>query len=159
MKHVEIVKPPAPVSLCSAKDDDVNADSSADLATTLLPRSVFQDLTIHRGVVRFSIKYVLVLAQACERLLDRGLSAIKPGERLQAALFKFARYLLFDFASGNSAQQFGVSVDLRNTKCGVCSLWRVVVVLVVLERFTQGRCAVETYNAKTAERRYVITPR
>src|SRR5947208_11156195 len=114
MKHVEIVKSPAAVSLCPAKDDDVNADSFADLAATLLPRSVLKDPTIYLGVVRFSIEHVLVRAQARKRLLDRGLSAIKPGEGLQAALFEFARNLLFDFACRNSAQQFGVRVDLRN---------------------------------------------
>ena len=58
----EIVEPAAAIPLGTAEDDDVDAQTAADLAWTMLPRTVREHAAVDVGAVGSGIEHALVLA-------------------------------------------------------------------------------------------------
>jgi hypothetical protein len=106
---------PSPVPLCSAKQHDVDADPAANLARTVLPRFVPQDLLVNFPAICPTVVHLLVVPKEFQHLRDGPFTPVEPLKRVQASLFESASFRLIDLPCHNPVAHFRVGFHLWYT--------------------------------------------
>src|SRR5437763_10122294 len=148
----QVVKPAAAVALSAAKENDVVSERTAHVAVAVLPRTIRKRRAVGGFVAPLPVVQLLVLQEQRESLIERDRPAGVSLHRCKALALEFACPFLRHFAGTDALHQFRVGLDLRDTNRGVGSGRRGVVVLVILERLTEWRCAVEARDTVASER-------
>src|SRR5690606_17659731 len=87
----EVVKAAPLIAFGAAENRDMNANVPADVAATLLPGSVLQDVPIDFGPCPLSIVDLLILSQRLKHIVYRNWAPIERVQHLQAPLFEAPR--------------------------------------------------------------------
>src|SRR5438445_4527140 len=111
----EIVKTPAPVSLRTTEERDVDPEPLADVALACTPRPINKDLSIGIAMVAPRIVERFVLQEDLQRLVDRDLFRLEPPECRETRLFTCAREFLRACPRENRLLEPGIALDLRHT--------------------------------------------
>ena len=148
---MHVVKASAAVALGSPEKHDVNADPFANVAGTLLPRLLFQDLAIRVSVVLGAADERLVFQEQVKHLGEARLALVVLDQTVHTGQFQAACFLLIDLARGNVSSESLVPFYLRHANGGIRAFQRVIVVAVVLERLAKRRRAVKADNAELRE--------
>src|SRR5438270_12716380 len=110
--YEEVMKASAPISFSAAKEDDVDAELSADLARAPLPRLVVKHVAVVLGPVLAAVVDEVVLAQESETILESLAVAVVRLQGLETRLLKAPRLFLLDCAGDDLLLELVVALDL-----------------------------------------------